>query len=55
MSGMPLVSEMLKEHYCFGDHTACARFIVASTGRPVPDDLFPDDEDRVPQMYRAVR
>lgn len=50
MSGMPLVSEMLKERHCLADRTSCARFLVARTGEPVPDDLFPDDHDRARQV-----
>jgi hypothetical protein len=49
MSGMPLVAEVLKERHCLADWTACARFLVARAGRPVPDDLFPDDNDRALQ------
>jgi hypothetical protein len=47
MSGMPLVSEILKEQHCLADWGSCARFMAAQTGKPVPGDLFPDDNDRV--------
>ncbi len=46
MANMPLVSEILKEQYCLSEMSRCARYRVYRSGLPVPNDLFPDDQDR---------
>jgi hypothetical protein len=50
LSGMPFLSDLLKEQHCLGGWTSCARFMVAQAGSSVPDDLFPDDDARALQM-----
>jgi hypothetical protein len=50
MASLPLSSAALKQRYCRGDKTACARYLVAAKGIPVPRDLFPNERDRVPQI-----
>jgi hypothetical protein len=50
MANMPLVSELLKQRHCLNDFTSCARFIVKNSGKPVPDDLFPEDTDRAKRI-----
>lgn len=52
MSDMPLVSEILKAEHCLGDWGPCARYRVKKAGRPVPDDLFPDDSARASSLLR---
>jgi hypothetical protein len=46
MANMPAVSDLMKQTYCRGDKTKCARYIVSSAGKPVPSDLFPSDLGR---------
>ena len=43
----------LKERYCEGDYTGCARYITARTvGRQsVPEDLSPDEVDRLRDLF----
>lgn len=46
---MPAVAEMTKNSYCRSDrHEKCARFIVSEAlgSQGVPDNLYPDQEDR---------
>ncbi len=50
MANMPSVAELLKRNYCLGDKTLCARYQVASAGKTVPFDLFPNDTDRVREI-----
>lgn len=47
---MPAVSGLLKQTYCLGDKTACARYKVSSAGIPVPMDLFPNDVERARKL-----
>ena len=46
LSNMPSVSGLLKDAYCLGDKEACARYQVSKAGKPVPQDLFPNDTTR---------
>jgi hypothetical protein len=50
MSGMPMVSQILKDRHCLDDRFSCARYQVAQARGPVPDDLYPDDNDRASQI-----
>ena len=43
LQDMPAVSGLLKQMYCLGDKSQCARYKVSAAGCPVPPDLFPDD------------
>lgn len=47
---MPAVSGLLKQMYCLGDKTLCARYEVSQAGVPVPLDLFPDDTIRARKL-----
>jgi hypothetical protein len=47
---MPAVSGLLKQTYCLGDKTECARYEVSSAGLPVPMDLFPNDVTRARKL-----
>jgi hypothetical protein len=37
---MPRTAALMKETYCRGDKSTCARYVVALKGIPVPGDLF---------------
>lgn len=52
MVDMPDVSEMLKNRYCRGDNSKCARYMVATTlGKDkVPPDLFPHMTERAQEI-----
>jgi hypothetical protein len=52
MSDMPVTAERLKNHYCKGDNTECARHMIAVTkGKAaVPIDMFPQNIDRAKAM-----
>jgi len=47
---MPAVSGLLKQTYCLGDKTECARYMVSSAGLKVPMDLFPNDFQRARKL-----
>lgn len=46
MQKMPNIASLLKETYCLGDKTECARYRVSTAGKAVPEDLFPNDIER---------
>ena len=50
LAEMPAVSGLLKQMYCLGDKSQCARYAVASAGLMVPADLFPDDTTRARKL-----
>ena len=50
MANMPAVSDLMKESYCKGDRTRCARYQVSVAGLTVPSDLFPNDVERARQL-----
>ncbi len=50
MSNMPTVSDLMKESYCLGEKSRCARYMVTSAGLPVPSDLFPNDTERARKL-----
>ncbi len=54
LGAMPAVTGLLKQTYCLGDKTECARYIVSSRGLQVPADLFPNDTNRARQLLRNV-
>jgi hypothetical protein len=43
----------LKRTYCNGDNSHCARYLLCSAGKPIPDDLYPDQEERAKQILAA--
>lgn len=50
MVNMPVVSDALKNRYCRGDWTGCARHQLIDQGIAVPEDLYPDDTVRAQRM-----
>ncbi len=57
MKNMPSMSEVLKQQFCKGDQSACARYMVfEALGREaVPPNLFPDETDRARAILDAAR
>lgn len=54
MVNMPAVVAIVKQHYCLGDNSECARFMVRGAlgaGR-VPKDLFPDQLIRAQDLIK---
>jgi hypothetical protein len=49
MTGLESIKEMMKNRYCKGDSTRCARYMVfKALGKGnVPADLIPNQVDRV--------
>ena len=49
---MPAAAELMKSHYCLGDNSQCARYMVASKlgKEKVPVDLFLGQIDRVNEI-----
>jgi hypothetical protein len=47
LSGLPGIADLFRHKYCEGDHTQCARHILAElVGRDrVPSRLMPNDHD----------
>ena len=53
---MPAIAEMAKNSYCRSDrYEGCARFVVAKYGQPVPDDLYPDQNERIGSILGAAK
>ena len=50
MMAMPNSATLLKETFCLGDKTECARYRVSVAVIPVPPDLFPNDFERANQI-----
>jgi hypothetical protein len=52
MQNIPAVANMLKDKYCHGNSSECARYMVfKSLGRErVPGDLFPNQVDRAEKI-----
>jgi hypothetical protein len=52
MADLPAAADFLKNKYCRGDSSECARYVVRKTlGRErVPSDLFPNDISRAKQL-----
>jgi hypothetical protein len=49
MENVPAMAGLLKQRYCLGDKTICARYQVRSKIGPdhVPADLYPSQTERV--------
>jgi hypothetical protein len=48
MSEMPLTAKLVRERYCIGNSTACARNIIGDKigNNHVPDDMSPSELDK---------
>ena len=57
VENMPSISESLKEQYCLGDNTECARFrIFTAIGKEhLPDDVFPHEMDKAEKLVRNFK
>ena len=54
MANMPSVAKLIKDKYCKGDNTKCARhivFIALGSGK-VPPNLFPSQIERVEEILK---
>ncbi|HOO62457.1 MAG TPA: hypothetical protein PK364_00880 [Synergistaceae bacterium] len=56
-NGQILMSESIaasmKERYCLKDKTLCARYMVASAGKPVPPGLYPNQVDKARKILES--
>lgn len=52
LPSVPSIAGALKRMYCEDDYVTCARFRVNAAGRPVPPDLFPNQDYRVGALSR---
>lgn len=55
MAEMPAMASMMKQRYCHGDNSQCARWVVRSALGPlgVPGDLFPNQMDRARHLVES--
>lgn len=53
LAEMPAVIGLLKQTYCLGDKTECARYLVSNAGAQVPSDLFPNDLSRARRLLQS--
>jgi hypothetical protein len=55
MAGMPTMANQLKEKFCQGDNSGCARFMVFERLGPgtVPSTLFPNQTEQAKQLIAA--
>ena len=56
MKGLDAIKEMLKNRYCRGVNTECARYrVFKALGKAhVPDDLPPNDQERAGLILAAA-
>jgi hypothetical protein len=50
MTSMSSVTNLMKQTYCRGDKTECARYQRSMVGIAPPLDLFPNDHDRAKEI-----
>ena len=57
IENMPSISEVLKDQYCLGDNTECARHVIfTEIGKEhLPDDVFPHELDKAKKIVRHFR
>jgi len=46
MARMPTIAGFYKKQLCQGKFSACARYMIFRTKKPVPGDLYPDQVER---------
>jgi len=56
MADKPAMANLLKETYCLGDNSKCARHQVflSAGGENVPADLYPSQNYRVEEILNKV-
>ena len=56
MTTKPATAQVMKNNYCLGDNSNCARFMVFSRAgsKYVPADLYPSQVDRVKGILAAI-
>jgi hypothetical protein len=56
MANKPAMANLMKETYCLGDNSKCARHQVFKKigAQNVPTDLFPSQTDRVEAIINKV-
>jgi len=57
MANMPAMANKIKDKYCKGDHSNCARFLVFKALGPgkAPDTLFPAQVEMAQAVIAAAR
>jgi len=57
MESKPATAQIMKNQYCTGDNSGCARHMLftAIGGANVPSDLFPSQTARVPEIIQAFK
>ena len=57
IENIPSVSESLKNEYCLGDHTTCARFLIfKAIGKEyLPDEVFPHEAQKAAKIIRHFK
>lgn len=57
MASKPATAQMLKNQYCLGDNTDCARHQVkvVAGSENVPDDLYPSQTDKVQGVLDTLK
>lgn len=57
MANKPATAQIMKNQYCLGDSTDCARHRVkvAAGSESVPGDLFPAQLEKVPGILAALK
>ncbi len=55
MADMPTMSDIIKQRYCRGSNSQCARHMIFRTlGRPsIPADLYPSQIERAEEIVAA--
>jgi hypothetical protein len=54
MANMPSLAEMMKDKYCRDDFISCARYQVRIKGKTVPQDLYPNQAERVKDILAGT-
>lgn len=54
MADRPATAELMKNRFCRREKSSCARYQVASSGKPVPPTLYPNQTDRVREIVSST-
>ena len=57
MENMPGMATILKNRYCRGDSSTCARHLVfrVAGSENVPGDLFPNENEKAHELVKELR